>query len=155
MFFTFTYIYTNPISSLCLPKRDYSREWLSLLTVETEANGDSKSTNEKGPCLVCSLFLSYRFKRFLFCLGCSSRLSTKYFSPQCTCTPFQFLCPHRSANWAGSRYESPVYVSLRYLWFALYTSIPCKTQQCLTNSELFHIKIFLSCKLLFFYKKEI
>jgi hypothetical protein len=28
---------------------------LPLLTVETEANGDSKSTNEKGPCLVVSL----------------------------------------------------------------------------------------------------
>jgi hypothetical protein len=48
MFFYF-YIYTNPISSLCLPKRDYSKEWLPLLTVETEANGDSKSTSERGP----------------------------------------------------------------------------------------------------------
>jgi hypothetical protein len=57
-----------------------SREGWPLLTVETELNGDSKSTNERGPSLVSSLGLSCRYKRFLFCLGCSSRPSTKYFS---------------------------------------------------------------------------
>ncbi len=45
-----------------------------LLTVETEVNGDSKRTNEKGPFLVNSLGLSCRYKRFLFCLDCSSWL---------------------------------------------------------------------------------
>ncbi len=49
-----------------------------LLTVETEVNGDSKCTNE-GPSLVGSLGLPCRYKRFLFCLGCSSRPSVKYF----------------------------------------------------------------------------
>jgi hypothetical protein len=29
-------------------QRDYSREGWPLLTVETEVNGDSKSTNERG-----------------------------------------------------------------------------------------------------------
>jgi hypothetical protein len=47
------------------------------LTVETEMNGDSKSTCESGP----SLGLSCRYKRFLFCLGCSSRPSQKLFCP--------------------------------------------------------------------------
>jgi hypothetical protein len=48
-----------------------TREGWALLTVETEANGDSKSTNERGP--------SRRYKRFLSCLGCFSRPSTKPF----------------------------------------------------------------------------
>ncbi len=50
-----------------------------LLTVETEVNGNSKSTNEMGPSLGGSMGFSCRFKRFLFCLGCSSQPSTKYF----------------------------------------------------------------------------
>jgi hypothetical protein len=45
----------------------------SLLTVETDLNVDSKSSNERGPSLVGSLGLSCRYKRFLFCLRCSSR----------------------------------------------------------------------------------
>ncbi len=44
-----------------------------LLTVETEVNGDSKSTNERGPSLVGSMGLSCRYNRFLFCIVCSSR----------------------------------------------------------------------------------
>ncbi len=60
-------------------------------TVETEVNGDSKSTNEKGPSLDGSFGKSCRYKRLLFCLGCSSRLSTKYFfsSPPYTIILFQ------------------------------------------------------------------
>jgi hypothetical protein len=50
-----------------------------MLTVETEVNGDSRITNERGPSLVGFLGLSCRFKRFLFFLGCSSEPSTKYF----------------------------------------------------------------------------
>jgi hypothetical protein len=42
-------------------------------------NGDSKSTNERGTSSVGSLGLSCRYKRFLFCLGCSNRPSTNYF----------------------------------------------------------------------------
>jgi hypothetical protein len=34
-----------------------------MLTVETELNGDSKSTNERGPSLVGSLGLSCRYTR--------------------------------------------------------------------------------------------
>jgi hypothetical protein len=60
-----------------------TREVWHLLTVETEVNGDSKSTNEMGPSLVGSLSLSRLCKRFLSCLGlgCSSRPSTKYLYP--------------------------------------------------------------------------
>jgi hypothetical protein len=55
------------------------------LTVETEVNGDSKSTNERCLSLVGSLGLSCRYKRFLSCLGCSnSRPRTKYFFPHRT-----------------------------------------------------------------------
>ncbi len=41
----------------CVLTRE-TREGLPLLTVETEINGDSKSTNERGPSLVGSLGLS-------------------------------------------------------------------------------------------------
>jgi hypothetical protein len=46
-----------------------------LLTVETEVNGDSKRTNERGPFLVGSLGLSRSYMLF------------------------QFRCPHRPASW--------------------------------------------------------
>jgi hypothetical protein len=52
------------------------------LTVKTEVNGDSKSKKERGPSMVGSLGLSYRYMRFLSCLGCSSWRTTKYFFPQ-------------------------------------------------------------------------
>jgi hypothetical protein len=51
-----------------------------LLTVETETNGDSKSTYERGPSLVGSLGSLCRYKRFMSCLGCSGQPSTKCFS---------------------------------------------------------------------------
>ncbi len=47
-----------------------------MLTVKTEANGDSKSANDR---LVGPLSSSYRYKRILSCLGCPSRLSTVHF----------------------------------------------------------------------------
>jgi hypothetical protein len=47
--------------------RETGRGW-PLLTVETAVNGDSKSTNERGPSVVGSLRLSGRYKRFLFSL---------------------------------------------------------------------------------------
>ncbi len=82
-----------------------TREGWPLLTLETEANGDSKRTNERDPFLVGSLCLSCRCK-FLFCLGCSSRPSTKYFVPHRTLFPN--LCDHRPTSWACSRAGSPV-----------------------------------------------
>ncbi len=63
--------------------------WL-LLSVETEGNGDSRSTNDRGPSLVGSLGLSCSYKRLLFCLGWSNRPSKKEFFPHRTL--FQFLC---------------------------------------------------------------
>ncbi len=68
----------------CCPQRDYSREGWPLLTVETEVNGNSKSTNERGPSLVFLLDSSCRYKRFWFRIGCSSQPSTKYMCPHCT-----------------------------------------------------------------------
>ncbi len=58
-----------------------TREGWSLLTFETEVNGDSKSTNERGPSLVGSLGLLCRYKRFCFCLVFSSRPSTTFSIP--------------------------------------------------------------------------
>jgi hypothetical protein len=55
-----------------------TREGWPLLTVEFDVNGNSKS----------SLGLSWRYKRFLFSLGCS--IATQYESKL-----LQFLCPHR------------------------------------------------------------
>ncbi len=56
-----------------------TREGWPLPTVESEVNGDSKSTNERGPSLVGSLGCCAGY-RDLSCLGCSRRPSTKYFS---------------------------------------------------------------------------
>ncbi len=63
---------------ICKAQRD-CREWWPRLTVEPEVNGNSKNTTERGPSLVGSLGLSCWYMRFLVCLGCSSRPSTKYF----------------------------------------------------------------------------
>ncbi len=63
-----------------------------------------------GPSFIDGLLVSCsscRYKRFLFCLGFSSRPSTKYSSPHRTL--FQFICPHRPASWASSRAGSPVF----------------------------------------------
>jgi hypothetical protein len=46
-----------------------TREGWHLLTVETEANGDSWTTNELCPSLVGSLGLSCRYKRFCHALA--------------------------------------------------------------------------------------
>jgi hypothetical protein len=48
-----------------------TREGWLLQTVETKANGDSRSTYERGPSLVGSLGFTRRHKRFLVCRGCS------------------------------------------------------------------------------------
>jgi hypothetical protein len=79
--------------------RDTWEGW-PLLTVETEVDGDLKSAYERGSSLVGSLGLLCRYKRFLFCLGCSSRPYTKYFFPHRTL--FQYLCPQCPASWADS-----------------------------------------------------
>ncbi len=49
-----------------------------LPTVETEVNGDSKRTNDRGPSLVGSLGLSCRYKNYYFPLR----------------TPFHFISVH-------------------------------------------------------------
>jgi hypothetical protein len=41
-----------------------TREGWPRLTIETEKNGDSKSTKQRGPSLVGSLGLSCRYRRF-------------------------------------------------------------------------------------------
>jgi hypothetical protein len=79
-----------------------------LLTVETEVNGDSKSTNERGPSLVGSFRWARRAGRRNFILHWllwSARY--KIFFPHRTL--FQFMCPHRPTTLAGgSRAGSPV-----------------------------------------------
>jgi hypothetical protein len=65
--------------SLAKSAKREKREGCTLLTVETKVNGDKKSTNERRPSLVGSSDLSRRYNRFLFCLGCYRRPSTKYF----------------------------------------------------------------------------
>ncbi len=61
-----------------------TREWWPLLAYETEANGDSWSTYERGPSLAGSS-------------GCFPHRKL-----------FQFICPHRPASWAGTTAGSPV-----------------------------------------------
>ncbi len=71
-----------------------TKEGWPLLTVETEVNGDSKSTNQRGSSLVVSLGLSCQYKRFLHCLGCSSQPNTNIFFLAVQ-KSVHFMCPHR------------------------------------------------------------
>ncbi len=89
------------------PQRDYSREGWPLLTVETEVNVNSKSTNERGPSLVCLLDSSCRYKRFLLSLDCSSQPSTKYLFPHCT-LHISIPLSQSPSKLTGSRAGSPV-----------------------------------------------
>ncbi len=87
-------------------QRDYREGWWSLLTVETEANGDSRS-------------ILYRVLHWLVCWAC--RADTRKFYPVLAAlfgqvqnvyphyTLFNSVCPYRSATWAGSRATSLVY----------------------------------------------
>jgi hypothetical protein len=71
-----------------------TREGWPMLTVGTEVNGDSKSTNERGPSLVGSLDSLCSYNRFLPCHGCFSQPSTKYKIPHRTL--FTLLVPSPS-----------------------------------------------------------
>ncbi len=101
--FYWTFVRTNAIF---ITTRE-TREGWTLLTDETEVNGDSQRGQKRG---FFSLLVRWackcRYKRFLFFPGCSSGPSTKYFFPSHPL--LQFLCPHRPARWAGSRAGSPV-----------------------------------------------
>jgi hypothetical protein len=74
----------------------------SLLTVDTEVNGDSNSTNENemGPSLVGSLGLSCRYNIFLSCLGGFSRPSTINFFLHRTLYILIHLSPAQQAGQA-------------------------------------------------------
>jgi hypothetical protein len=92
------------------------------LVLTREQNRDSRRTFERGPSMVCSLGSLRRYTRFLACLGCSSRPSTKFFFSPPYGTLFQFLCPpHLPTSWAGNRaalllnYASPWFI-IRTLW---------------------------------------
>jgi hypothetical protein len=100
--------------------------------VETEAYADSWSTYERGPSLVGSLGSSCRQKRFLSCLGCSSKPGTKYYF--LTAHFFAFLVPiaQQPGQWAGSRAGSPVYVSL---------SLPLSPHSSTPFSRVVHVTL--------------
>ncbi len=70
-----------------------TREGWPLLTVETDTNGDCQSTNESGPSQIGLLGSSYRYDRFLSCLGCTNQANTKYYLPHRIF--FHFSCPQR------------------------------------------------------------
>jgi hypothetical protein len=96
--FRFYFCFFRNIPFACQPER-----LEPLLTVVTE--GNSKSTNERGPSLVGLLGLSCLYKWFLYCLGCPSRpvqnnvFLTVYYFNACD--------PDRPASRAGSRAGSP------------------------------------------------
>jgi hypothetical protein len=90
---------TRPLYQTCSVMHWDAREVWPLLTMETEANGDSWSTYERGPFLVVLLGLSCWYKRFLFCLGHFGQLSTKYLSSAHTISLYLSPLP---ASWVGS-----------------------------------------------------
>jgi hypothetical protein len=73
-----------------------NRDRWPLLTVETEVNGDSKSTNERNPSLVGSLGLSYDTRGFSSALAALVGPEQNMFF--LTFKLFQFLCYHRPAS---------------------------------------------------------
>ncbi len=75
-----------------------TREGWPLLTVGTEVNGDSKSTNEWGPFIGWLVGLVVPVQEIF---------------PRRTL--FQFLCPHRAASCAGSRAGPPISEYLQYV----------------------------------------
>jgi hypothetical protein len=85
--------------ALCRVNTREAREGWPLLTVETEVDSGTKSTDERG----YSLGLSCRYKRFLIYPACSRRPSTKYFF--LTIHYFNSFVP---LCWAVSRAGSPV-----------------------------------------------
>jgi hypothetical protein len=75
---------------------------VALLTVETEENGDSKSTNERGPSLVDSLGSSCRYTRFLSCLAAVVGPVENIFFLTIHHS-ISIHLSHRPARWEGSR----------------------------------------------------
>jgi hypothetical protein len=87
------------------PNRE-TREGQPLLIVETEANGDSKSTNERDDSLVGLLGLSCWYKRFCSALVTLFRpVKNILFSLYTFSNP---LSPIAQQGWAGSHAGSPV-----------------------------------------------
>ncbi len=82
-----------------------TREGWPLLTVETEKNGNSKTTTERGPSLVGSLGLPTGTRNFCSTLAVLvGPVQKGFFSPDINSIPL----PHHPAGWAGSRAGSPV-----------------------------------------------
>jgi hypothetical protein len=81
------YILTHTQLASERPEREASAQ----LTAVSQVNGDSKSSNERGPFLVGSLGFSCRYKRFYPGFGCSTQPSKKKFPHR---TLFYFICPH-------------------------------------------------------------
>ena len=77
-----------------------TKDGCAILTVETEVNGDSKSTNERGPSLVGSLGLD-------ICLALVALVGPVQNIFFLTIHNFKSLSPSPS-SWAGSRAGSPI-----------------------------------------------
>jgi hypothetical protein len=106
-----------------------TREGWTLLTFESEVNGDSICTNERSPSMDSSCW----YNLFLSCLGCSSQSNTKYYFPHSTL--FHFISPPspsnlgRQACWvawlrlghscSGRPVAGPVLYGLPPLWLEL------------------------------------
>ncbi len=96
-------------SRLTKKPRENRFKW-PLLTVKTEVNEDSKSTNER----VLPWLVRWDFRTGTrdFCSALAALVGSVQNIFFLARTLFQFLCPHyRPASWAGSRTGSPVSVS--------------------------------------------
>ncbi len=115
-----------------------TREGWPLLTVETEANGDSWSTNDRDPSfwLVRWAHLC-RYNRFLSSLGCSSRPSTKYF--------LKFIFPYLSATFAV--FGHPTFLSQVILFCTVsLVFLPWKCRPLFTSSIHFLFPIYYNSR---------
>ncbi len=113
-----------------------TREGWPLLTVETEANGDSTSTYERGPFLVGSLGWLCQYKWFLSCLGFSSRPSTKYFFLTVHCFMSFFHIIQQAGQAAVPRCLS---LNMCLWWWPNYKNfITCRIGMICTIKPLLH-----------------
>jgi hypothetical protein len=76
-----------------------------LLSVETEANGDSWSTYEKSPRWFIEFFHRAGIRDVWTALAARGPVQNIFYSLHATV--FTLFCPQRSANWAGSRPALP------------------------------------------------
>jgi hypothetical protein len=103
-------MYMKVVVARLYPEIDMSPQYVCIIFFYLYSDTRGKSLWQRGrkkPKRSC------QYKRFLFCLGYSSRPSTKYFFPHCIL--FQFRCPHPPASYRKAVVQRPLSLKM-CLW---------------------------------------